>query len=205
MSSDSETVHYYDTATILRTYDPKQKLQVYFDLLKKENQRLNLVSRETSEHGLLQLAAESIFPLSLIDRAFFSSYLDIGSGGGFPSIPIILTGAVAASTLVERTQKKAAAVRRMLLSLGFRARIEPVSFEESLVEPGSYDLITMRLVRLTGPMLAKIGELLTDDGVFLHWNAVDGDIKTGSYEVSTVSFAPDGSSDIHTVSILSRK
>ncbi|MEA1980280.1 MAG: RsmG family class I SAM-dependent methyltransferase, partial [candidate division Zixibacteria bacterium] len=84
----SEPLLFINPKEILSKYNLTDKVETYFQLLKKENRNLNLVSRETIESGLVELAAESIYPLEYIQNNNIDNYLDIGSGGGFPSIPI---------------------------------------------------------------------------------------------------------------------
>ncbi|MEW5995197.1 MAG: RsmG family class I SAM-dependent methyltransferase [Candidatus Zixiibacteriota bacterium] len=170
-----ERILRYDADDILRAFDPSNRLDQYFRLLAQENRRLNLVSRETMADQfsvLRRLAVESLVPLSVINRESFESYLDIGSGGGIPAIPLILTGKIKHATLVERTQKKAAALRRMLIALDLRAEIIPNSFEQITWDKG-FDLVTLRLVKLTQKMLNRILPLLNPGGYFVHYAIVD--------------------------------
>jgi len=66
-----------------------------------------------------------------------------------PVLPIMLSGSVSGEVcLIERTQKKAAALRRILYGLELEADIivKPLEETEFL---DSFSLITMRLVKLT--------------------------------------------------------
>jgi hypothetical protein len=92
----------FDITELLAKYDPKGKLESYHDLLMAENQRVNLVSRETTREDFERLIAESLLPLEILTSGF-GSYLDIGSGGGFPAVPILMTERVVGeSILLER-------------------------------------------------------------------------------------------------------
>lgn len=157
-----------DVDSILDRFDPAGRLQHYFELLTKENERINLVSRETPPQQLRRLAAESLLPLTLLDKKF-EKYLDIGSGSGLPALPIMLSGQVSGQTfLVERTRKKKAALRRMLHVLNLRADVVDRPFEEN--EFGArFDLITMRLVKLSRPLLDRVMTLLQADGRFIYY------------------------------------
>lgn len=197
---------YYNPQEIIAKFDPDNLLPNYFNLLIKENKKINLVSRETiadgfiaegslnncgelpymeaknQYHALFQLAAESLLPLTTTNIGGNITYLDIGSGGGFPSIPIILTQNISNASLVERTQKKAGALRRMLLALKKRVDIHPVSFENFNADEKSFDLITLRLVKLTKPMLSEILSLLKSKGIFIYYSKTDIEIDTSLYQ-----------------------
>ena len=195
----------YDPIELLKHYDPENKLERYYQLLFKENKRLNLVSRETgrarsmADGGfiiLMKLAAQSLLPFEKLDLDAIENYLDIGSGGGFPAIPILLTKEVSQATLVERTQKKAGALRRILWALDLKADIISQSFEDLTFDP-LFDLITLRQVKLTPRLFQKIYPRLHTNGVFIYYSTPDlapseVDIEKLTYHYSTGSNDPDG-------------
>ncbi len=179
---------------LLKKYDPENKLEHYFRLLLEENKRVNLVSRETGEAGvgeLKKLAAQSLVPFEIINLGTVGSYLDIGSGGGFPAVPILMTLEVSPRRLlVERTQKKAAALRRILLKLDIRAELAKQTFEEVAID-APFDLITLRLVKLTPQLFDKIFSALTEGGIFIYYAIPDFEMVGPSlshkmYRYSTV-------------------
>lgn len=210
----SEEKVVFDVEGLLREQDPDGKLGRYFELLDVENRRINLVSRETLPesapehvdrfHGLRQLAAESLFPIAQI-AAKPHRYLDIGSGGGFPAIPILLTQPVTEAVLAERTQKKAGVLRRMVTGLGLTVRVEATTFEELKLAGESFDLITLRLVRLTGPLQKRILRLLAPEGNFIYYAGTDVPLDITHYSVRRLCFAPEGAPDFHTATVVTRK
>ena len=182
----------YDPSELLKRFDPQNKLERYYQVLLQENEKINLVSRETakgsSTAGLIELkklAAQSLIPFEKIDIGDIDNYLDIGSGGGFPAIPIMLTQKIKqACLLVERTKKKAGALRRMLLALEIKATITDQSFEETSFEP-VFDLITLRLVKLTPQLFNRIFFLLRPSGCFVYYAAPDFDLTGKSTDSAT--------------------
>ncbi|MFH2048500.1 MAG: RsmG family class I SAM-dependent methyltransferase [bacterium] len=189
----------YNPDEIIAQFDKKNLLPVYFNLLLKENEKINLVSRETATGGfinsdgspqnLIELAAESLLPLTIIEIENDVRYLDIGSGGGFPSIPIILTQNLVSATLIERTQKKAGALRRMLLTLKKSVNILPASFEDFKGEQNSFDLITLRLVKLTKPILSQALSLLNTKGTFIYYSDSDLEFDDKNYKIDEYTFS----------------
>jgi 16S rRNA (guanine527-N7)-methyltransferase len=167
----SDNIRVINPAAFLEQTDPDNRLAAYFDLLRSENRKINLVSRETlgpdsGDNASLQaLAAESLLPLVQPEIGNISRYLDIGSGGGFPALPIMIIRQPDHAMLVERTQKKAGALRRILIGLGLTAAIEARSFDELTLDT-SFDLVTLRLVKLNPRLLKAILRYL-DDGAFL--------------------------------------
>ncbi len=169
-----------DPIEVLEKYDPHGRLDQFYQLLLQENQRINLVSRETSKAGLIELrklAAQSLLPLEKVAPAKIDNYLDIGSGGGFPAIPILLTHpAISSCTLVERTQKKAKALHRIVFGLDLNASVISDNFEDLSLKP-IYDLVTLRLVKLTPKLLRRVLTVLTPEGCLIYYSVPGFDIK----------------------------
>ena len=217
MTETSTNVQRYQLGSLLAEFDAQNRLPQYFDILTEENTRINLVSRETSktwtartESGPLSgplptLAADSLFPLTLIDRESFPQYLDIGSGGGFPSIPIILSGRVGAATMVERTHKKAAALTRITSALGCAVTVHPETLEEIKFSGQKFDLISMRLVHLDRRLLKRILALLADDGCFIYYARPEFEVNSSTVAAKTVVYAPEGSDKLHTCTVVTKK
>lgn len=174
---------------LLEKYDPENKLKSYFDILRQENEKLNLVSRETTESKLFQLVAESLLPFEYIPQKSFSNYLDIGSGGGLPSIPIILTQNIKKSTLTERISKKADSLERMRDALEinnieiFNMQVEECKFENS------FDLATMRLVKLNNRLLTNISRNLSKNSIFIYYHKPEFNIVDKSLSLVTYSYS----------------
>ena len=200
----------FSSRDLFARLDPADKLPRYFELLAKENQRINLVSRETiagsaaGQPGLVLLAAESLAPLAILSVDAFPAYLDIGSGGGFPSIPILLSGRVGEGVLVERTQKKAAALRRMSLGLGIHSEIEPVSFEQAGLGERRFNLITIRLVKLDRTLLTRCFDLLAPSGVILYYSVPELTMDDFKADVSTFRYTIDAHPQVHSVTAFIR-
>jgi 16S rRNA (guanine527-N7)-methyltransferase len=179
----SPTSIVYDPTELLRQHDSKNKLEEYYQFLSEENKQLNLVSRETCDtcscdkdgvSGLEKLAAQSLIPFERVSIGETENYIDIGSGGGFPAIPILLTKNVKQATLMERTKKKVAALRRILLRLDLEANIISQTFEEVSLDP-VHDLITLRQVKLTASLFTRICSVLRAGGIFVYYSVPDFD------------------------------
>ncbi len=147
-----------------------ERIDQYLSLLEIENQRHNLVSRETSGSERRRLAAESLVPLERLNPAIVKTYLDIGSGGGLPAFPLMLcrffvVDASERSVLLDRSNKKTAALRRMAIGLGLKIDIEVTEIEQFTTD-SYFDLITVRQVRITPTILKKAISLLNPGGTF---------------------------------------
>ncbi len=190
----------YDPAQLLAKYLPSDSLDRYYELLMAENQCVNLVSRETSRSDFDRLVCESLYPLELLSGVY-CRYLDIGSGGGLPALPVILSGAGREeSVLMERTAKKAAALRRIACGLDLAPRVEARNYEEVKFDR-LFDLITLRYVRLTPVLLKRVMNDLSPHGVFVYYSSPD--FSATSYNRETHAFRSPQDGVIKSVTVFS--
>jgi 16S rRNA (guanine527-N7)-methyltransferase len=85
-----------------------EQINQHYRKLTAYNKIINLTSIGQSDQAAILLFADSLIPLDYIHQKENARILELGSGGGFPSIPlkIFLPGPVS-FTLVERRQKAA--------------------------------------------------------------------------------------------------
>lgn len=82
------------------------RLARYLTLLMDWNRRVNLVSRRSVEQILESQLRPSLAPLLLLPRHSTARVLDVGSGGGFPGIPLKVLRPAIRLDLVEARRKK---------------------------------------------------------------------------------------------------
>jgi len=146
--------------------------EVYLDELCRWNARMNLVGPASRDRIVRELVLDSLlaFPL-LPDRG---KLLDVGSGAGFPALPLKICGSGMEFLLVEPIQKRVNFLKHVIRNTGIegisvvRARIESAP---GLLNPDGYDVVTTRAmarfartIRLCGRHVAAGGMLLTFHG-----------------------------------------
>lgn len=131
-------------------------LEQFSALLAKWQRVQNLVSRETLGDVWQRHIADSLQLLPLL-RPADRNFLDIGSGGGFPAVPlaIALNGEHRRFVLVEPNARKASFLRAVARELSLPMRVE--AHRSEALDPGAVgpvDVITSRalasLVTLCG-------------------------------------------------------
>ncbi len=163
----------FDIESVLSQFKAGEWIDRYWDILSQENKKVNLVSRETGAQEFRRMAAESLLPFTQLIPPY-ESYLDIGSGGGLPAIPILLSGTVSGPTfLFERTQKKAIALSWIVSALAIKkVTVRPESFgEKPVVE--KFALVTLSYVSLTQQLLNSISAILKPGGVLVYYSRPD--------------------------------
>lgn len=143
----------------------------YAELLLKWNRVYNLTAirrpEEVLTHHLLDSA--SLVPLLTRVAPEAQNLLDVGCGGGLPSVPVAILRPDLKVTGVDAVGKKAAFVNQTAIELGLRNLRALHSRVEKL--KGQWDIITCRafsslgdFVLLTRPLLAPGGRWLAMKG-----------------------------------------
>ena len=94
------------------TDDQATVLFEHYELLKRWNQRINLTSIKEPDEIVVRHYAESLFfAVHLPDARAGTTIADIGSGAGFPGVPMAVLRPDWSVTLVESHQRKAVFLR----------------------------------------------------------------------------------------------
>jgi 16S rRNA (guanine527-N7)-methyltransferase len=146
------------------------QLQTYLDLLLRWNARMNLTAVRDPEEIVTRHFGESLFAgRVLLQSGAFTltgavpTLVDIGSGPGFPGIPIKLLVPDLRLTLIESQHKKATFLREVIRTLAlshvevFCGRAESWGKEAQA--------ITMRAVEDFGNVLHTAGHLIVPGGL----------------------------------------
>jgi 16S rRNA (guanine527-N7)-methyltransferase len=120
------------------------QVQVYLDLLLRWNARTNLTAVRDPEQIVTRHFGESLFAARVLRDAgaLAASDLtlaDVGSGPGFPGIPIKLLAPELSLTLIESQNKKSSFLREVIRTLGvdraevFNGRAENWNYTAGIV------------------------------------------------------------------------
>ena len=141
----------------------------YLDLILEANKTTNLTRITSRDEALVLHIDDSLVGLKEVSEAPEGLYGDLGSGGGFPGVPLALaTGRE--TVLVDSVKKKMAIVQQAVNQLGLGRQITTCSdrIEDlALDRPGSFSVLTARalsrlvaLLELSSPLLVKGGRLV---------------------------------------------
>lgn len=125
----------------------KTKYQEYMKIFLEENSKLNLISKNDEKylwekHVFDSLAIENFF--EKFDTSKIKTILDIGTGGGFPSIPIAITYPHLKVTALDSIAKKIRAVQTIKDKLNIE-NLEPICTRVENLD-AKFDMITSRAV-----------------------------------------------------------
>lgn len=144
-------------------------IERYLELILEVNKTLNLTRIEDSQEARLLHIEDSLSGSKELEAAPDGLYGDLGSGGGFPGVPLAIASG-RQTLLVDSVKKKMAAVASVIDELGLSAqigtyngRIEDLAIDQ----PEQFSALTARalsrvsvLMELASPLLKNGGHLI---------------------------------------------
>lgn len=145
----------------------------YVALLRKWNETIPLTSIEDEREMVARHFGESIFAASILPMGS-GRLADVGSGAGFPGLPLKIAFPELSVTLLEPNIKKCAFLREVQTELAM-ADVETVRirYEEFGARPNSFDFICARALGGYKRLLQWSKTLLGEQGRVVLWLGMD--------------------------------
>ena len=149
-------------------------LEAYIAFLLERNADMNLVSARAAN-------AEALASTHLFDALFGLPFLpapgatcrllDVGSGGGFPALPLLLVRRDVEGTLVDSVGKKCRFLSEAAERLALTVRAVNARFPDSfpMTTRGPFDVFTTRAVGSAGRLVRAARPLLSPSARALLW------------------------------------
>jgi len=152
----------------------EDKIEEYLDLLLEWNQKINLVSRTVSRETVREHIVHSLIPVAagLLDQ--HDTWIDSGSGGGLPGIPLAITSQEKEWFINDNVKKKMKAVNDIIERSGLKntkilaKSISLVDFEKGTGIVTKHAFKVDDLLRLLGSKPWK---------TIIMWKGVEGAVE----------------------------
>ncbi|MFH1197978.1 MAG: 16S rRNA (guanine(527)-N(7))-methyltransferase RsmG [bacterium] len=154
--------------------DQLERLASFAALVAEKNEQVNLISRKDVKN----IVENHIFISSYLSHFIpekVNHFLDIGTGGGFPGVPLAIVRPFLKGVLADSTSKKIIAVKEFIDKLKLsniiaeNSRVESEEFKEKYAD--SFDLIVSRatvpfiiLLRYSLPLIKEKAYLVAVKG-----------------------------------------
>ena len=134
--------------------------------------RLGLLLRERNEHVNLTsiVSPEGILTLHMLDSLSIapdlldaSTVLDVGTGGGFPGLPLAVACPQREFLLIDGTQKKIRFVNDAIEALGI-TNAKAVAVRAEDLDEATFDAVIVRAVGTIADVLHNAGHLVAPEG-----------------------------------------
>ncbi len=157
------------------THDQQEQFVTYWQELQRWNSRINLTSIRDDRDIVFKHFLDSVGILKFFSIEAGDSVVDIGSGAGFPGIPLKIYAPDIKLTLVESSSKKASFIQFLVSQLNVTPAGEDISIVVQRAEAfakrsenlGAYDWILTRYVASLADSAAYCLPLLKCNGTWI--------------------------------------
>ncbi|MBQ9001248.1 MAG: 16S rRNA (guanine(527)-N(7))-methyltransferase RsmG [Eggerthellaceae bacterium] len=133
----------------------QELIRRHLELVIEANEKVNLTRIDTIEEGMLLHIEDSLVGLTELNNAPAGPYGDLGSGGGYPGIPLAIASG-RQTTLIDSRQKKMLILDGIIDALGLSDQVETYAGRAELLAKTR----SMRYAALTARALAKLPVLM---------------------------------------------
>lgn len=142
----------------------------YYEMLVDYNTRMNLTSITEEQEVIVKHFCDSLFPLTKYSVATGAKIIDVGTGAGFPGIPLLIARPDLKLTLLDGLNKRLIFLQAVLDELGLTAEIVHARAEEGATDKKyreKFDISTSRAVARLNVLAEYCLPYVKKGGVFL--------------------------------------
>jgi 16S rRNA (guanine527-N7)-methyltransferase len=166
---------YFEKYGITLTDKQQELFEKYYSLLIEYNKKFNLTAITEREEVINKHFVDSSLSCG---KVCGQTLLDVGSGGGFPAIPLKIMNDNLSVTMLEATGKKCEFLKTVVKELGLtnvtviNGRAEDIAKDERYRE--KFDCVTARAVARLNTLLEYCMAFVKVGGIFV---ALKGDVE----------------------------
>lgn len=172
----------------------QERFKTYHSLLLEWGEKINLYSKNDKTRLLAYHFLDSLLPINLIPQS--AVLADIGSGAGFPGLPIKIMRPDLKVFLFEAKKKKAIFLSYAAKSIGL-SDITVIDKRIEEFEEARFDLFTIRLLGSLKEIIPLISHLLKENSrmIFYKTGNLEKELKEGERVMKRFGISCEG---IHT-------
>ena len=113
----------FDKCDISLSKEQGEKLLKLYEFLIEYNEKVNLTAITDFEEVVIKHFVDSILPFSKLRIDKGASFIDVGTGAGFPSIPLLIYSPDLEGTLLEALNKRCVFLEAACELVGVKAKV----------------------------------------------------------------------------------
>ena len=179
MSDFEYIIEAFGAAGIEIDAEKAKKLAELSEFMVEYNKNVNLTAITDFKEIVEKHFIDSILPFTSLKIAENSSFIDVGTGAGFPSLPLLIWRDDLKGTLCDSLQKRCVYLEKACEKLGIKAEIVHARAEELGRERREkYDFATARAVSAMPVLTEFCLPFVRKDGLFIALKSVNEDAKS---------------------------
>ncbi len=187
MSDFEYIIEAFGAAGIEIDAEKAKKLAELSEFMVEYNKNVNLTAITDFKEIVEKHFIDSILPFTSLKIAENSSFIDVGTGAGFPSLPLLIWRDDLKGTLCDSLQKRCVYLEKACEKLGIKAEIVHARAEELGRERREkYDFATARAVSAMPVLTEFCLPFVKKDGLFIALKSVNEDTKSAENAIKTL-------------------
>ena len=159
------------------TDEQANKYYKLYEFLVEYNQNVNLTAITEFSDVIVKHFVDSVLPFTMIDLKDGASFIDVGTGAGFPSIPLMIYRNDLKGTLLEALNKRCVFLEKACELVGVKATIVHGRAEDYAKEKrGQFDIATARAVASMPVLSEYCMPYVKKGGMFVALKSVNEEI-----------------------------
>ena len=157
-----------------------EQLDCYARLLVEWNEKMNLTAITEPEQIVVKHFVDSLTAVPLLPKKDFVSLIDVGTGAGFPAIPLAIVCKNLQVTLLDSLNKRLLFLQEVCRELGLSAKTVHARAEDGGKDPAlreKFDVATARAVAALPTLLEYCLPFCKVGGVFLAMKGPESDAE----------------------------
>lgn len=168
----------FASADIAITEQQADKYVRLCDFMVEYNKNVNLTAITEFEDVVMKHFVDSVLPFTMVDIKQGECFIDVGTGAGFPSLPLLIYRSDLKGTLCDSLQKRCTYLERVCAELDIKADVMHARSEElGRKQRERYDFSTARAVAAMPVLMEYCLPFVKVGGRFIALKSVNEDIK----------------------------
>ena len=180
-------IRMFESAGLKINEAQEQKFQTLFEFMVEYNKNVNLTSITEFEDVVLKHFIDSILPFSMLGIRGDETFIDVGTGAGFPALPLLIYFPALKGTLCDSLAKRCTYLELACEKIGINAEIIHARSEElGRIRREQYDIATARAVAAMPVLTELCLPFVKVGGSFIALKSVNEDISEADNAVRTL-------------------
>lgn len=153
-----------------------EKFQIYTDFMLEYNEKVNLTAITELEDIIVKHFLDSLMLLDTIEVKEGATLVDIGTGAGFPGVPLKIVRPDLRITLLDSVNKRLEFLRRLSEKLDLDFKIVHARAEQAAAESpfrDGYDIAVSRAVTVMPALAEYCLPFVSEGGYFVAYKGPD--------------------------------
>lgn len=180
----NEIIEMFKSAGIEVDSAQAKKFSTLFEFMVEYNRNVNLTAITEFREVVMKHFIDSVIPFMNLNLKKNSSFIDVGTGAGFPSLPLLIMRPDLRGTLCDSLRKRCDYLEAVCGKIGVKAEIIHARGEElARNRREKYDFATARAVAAMPVLTELCLPFVSVDGYFIALKSVNEDLKSAESAV----------------------